>query len=65
MLAFGGELDHGSRVEFADFDALGPNGANAEAGSAGTEFAPLIAQAPQTIRGFEQPIAIWTPARAA
>ena len=38
--------------------------AKAEAGGAGTEFAPLIAQAPQTIRGFEQPIAIWTQARA-
>jgi adenylate cyclase len=38
--------------------------AKAEAGGAGTEFALLIAQPPQTIRGFEQPIAIWTQARA-
>jgi adenylate cyclase len=38
--------------------------AKAEAGGAGTEFAPLIAQPPQTIRGFEQPIGIWTQARA-
>jgi adenylate cyclase len=38
--------------------------ARVEAGGGGTEFAPLIAQPPQTIRGFEQPIAIWTQARA-
>jgi class 3 adenylate cyclase len=38
--------------------------AKAEPGGAGGEFAPLIAQPPQTIRGFEQPMAIWTQARA-
>ncbi|HEY2862743.1 MAG TPA: adenylate/guanylate cyclase domain-containing protein [Casimicrobiaceae bacterium] len=37
--------------------------ARAEAGGAGAEFAPLIARPPQAIRGFEQPIAIWTQAR--
>jgi adenylate cyclase len=34
--------------------------AKAEIGSADVIFAPLIAQAPQTIRGLESPIAIWT-----
>jgi adenylate cyclase len=34
--------------------------AEAELGSADAAFRPLIAQAPQTIRGFEHPIAIWT-----
>jgi adenylate cyclase len=37
--------------------------ARAEAGGTGAEFAPLIARPPQAIRGFEQPIAIWTQAR--
>lgn len=37
--------------------------ARVEAGGAGAEFAPLIARPPHTIRGFEQPIAIWTQAR--
>jgi adenylate cyclase len=27
-------------------------------------FRPLMTQAPQTIRGFERPIAVWTQARA-
>jgi adenylate cyclase len=39
--------------------------AKSEAGGADTDFQPLVAQAPQSIRGLEQPIAIWTPARAA
>ncbi len=39
--------------------------AKAEVGGANAEFAPLVAQAPQAIRGLEQPIAIWTQARAA
>jgi adenylate cyclase len=39
--------------------------AKAEVGGADPEFVPLVAQAPQTIRGLEQPIAIWTQARAA
>jgi adenylate cyclase len=39
--------------------------AKAEVGNADAEFQPLVAQAPQTIRGLEQPIAIWTQARAA
>jgi adenylate cyclase len=39
--------------------------AKAEIGSADPEFGPLVAQAPQSIRGLEQPIAIWTQARAA
>jgi adenylate cyclase len=39
--------------------------AKAEVGGADTEFQPLVAQAPQSIRGLEQPIAIWTQARAA
>jgi adenylate cyclase len=38
--------------------------AKAELGSADAAFAPLTAQAPQMIRGLEQPIAIWTQARA-
>jgi len=36
--------------------------ARAEVGD--TAFQPLVAQAPQSIRGLEQPIAIWTQARA-
>ena len=36
--------------------------AKAEIGSADAVFRPLIAQAPQTIRGLESPIAIWTQA---
>jgi adenylate cyclase len=39
--------------------------AKAEVGGADPEFVPLVAQAPQLIRGLEQPIAIWTQARAA
>ncbi len=39
--------------------------AKTEVGSTDTEFQPLVAQAPQSIRGLEQPIAIWTQARAA
>jgi adenylate cyclase len=39
--------------------------AKAELGAADAEFQPLVAQAPQSIRGLEQPIAIWTQARAA
>jgi adenylate cyclase len=39
--------------------------AKVEIGGADPEFVPLVAQAPQTIRGLEQPIAIWTQARAA
>jgi adenylate cyclase len=39
--------------------------AKAEVGSTDSEFQPLVAQAPQSIRGLEQPIAIWTQARAA
>jgi adenylate cyclase len=39
--------------------------AKTEVGSADPEFAPLVAQAPQSIRGLEQPIAIWTQARVA
>jgi adenylate cyclase len=39
--------------------------AKSEAGSADTNFQPLVAQAPQSIRGLENPIAIWTQARAA
>jgi adenylate cyclase len=35
-----------------------------ELGSADAVFRPLIAQAPQTIRGLERPIAIWAQARA-
>ena len=38
--------------------------AKAELGSADAAFRPLMAQAPQTIRGLEHPIAIWTQARA-
>jgi adenylate cyclase len=36
--------------------------AKAEIGDADAVFRPLIAQAPQTIRGLENPIAIWTQA---
>jgi adenylate cyclase len=36
--------------------------AKAELGSADAVFRPLMAQAPQTIRGLERPIAIWTQA---
>jgi adenylate cyclase len=38
--------------------------AKAELGSADAVFRPLIAQSPQTIRGLEHPIGIWTQARA-
>jgi Adenylate and Guanylate cyclase catalytic domain len=38
--------------------------AKTELGSADAAFRPLMAQSPQTIRGLEQPIAIWTQARA-
>lgn len=38
--------------------------AKIELGSADAAFRPLMAQCPQTIRGLEQPIAIWTQARA-
>jgi adenylate cyclase len=38
--------------------------AKAELGNADAAFQPLTAQAPQMIRGLEQPIAIWTQARA-
>jgi adenylate cyclase len=38
--------------------------AMAELGSADAVFRPLIAQAPQTVRGLEHPIAIWAQARA-
>ena len=34
--------------------------ARAEAGSSGADFADLVAQPPQTIRGLEQPVGIWT-----
>ena len=37
--------------------------AKAELGSADAVFRPLMAQAPQAIRGLEHPIAIWTQAR--
>jgi adenylate cyclase len=37
--------------------------ARIELGSADEAFRPLIAQAPQTIRGLERPIAVWTQAR--
>jgi len=37
--------------------------ARAELGSADAVFGPLTALAPQTIRGLEHPIAIWTQAR--
>jgi adenylate cyclase len=39
--------------------------AKSEAGGADTDFEPLVAQTPQSIRGLEHPIAIWTQARAA
>ena len=38
--------------------------AKAELGSTDAAFRPLVAQAPQTIRGLEHSIAIWTQARA-
>jgi len=38
--------------------------ARIELDSAEAVFRPLMAQAPQTIRGLEQPIAVWTQARA-
>jgi len=38
--------------------------AKTELGSADAAFRPLAAQSPQTIRGLEQPIAIWIQARA-
>jgi adenylate cyclase len=38
--------------------------AKAELGGDDAAFRPLVAQAPQMIRGLEQPIAIWTQARA-
>jgi class 3 adenylate cyclase len=38
--------------------------AKTELGNADAAFRPLMAQALQTIRGLEQPIAIWTQARA-
>jgi adenylate cyclase len=38
--------------------------ARTELDSAEAVFRPLMAQAPQTIRGLEQPIAVWTQARA-
>jgi adenylate cyclase len=38
--------------------------AKAELGSGDAAFRPLMAQAPQMIRGLEQPIAIWTQARS-
>ena len=38
--------------------------ARSEIGGADAVFQPLIAQAPQAIRGLENPIAIWTQARA-
>jgi len=37
--------------------------AKAELGSTDEVFRPLMAQAPQTIRGLEHPLAIWTQAR--
>ncbi|MGY8666238.1 adenylate/guanylate cyclase domain-containing protein [Bradyrhizobium sp. UFLA05-109] len=39
--------------------------ARIELGEAEAAFRPLIEQTPQTVRGLEQPIAIWTQARAA
>src|SRR6516164_2971770 len=45
MLAFGGELDHGSLVEFADFDALGNLAALVEEPAhAGAGAAQLVAE---------------------
>jgi adenylate cyclase len=38
--------------------------AKAELGTGDAVFRPLMAQTPQTIRGLEHPIAIWTQARA-
>jgi adenylate cyclase len=40
------------------------NRAKSELGGADATFRPLMAQSPQMIRGLEQPIAIWTQARA-
>jgi adenylate cyclase len=40
------------------------NRAKIELGSADAAFRPLMAQSPQMIRGLEQPIVIWTQARA-
>jgi adenylate cyclase len=37
--------------------------AKTELGSADAAFRPLMAEAPQAIRGLEHPIAIWTQAR--
>jgi adenylate cyclase len=37
--------------------------ARSELGGADAAFGPLLARAPQTIRGLEQPIAVWTQAR--
>ena len=37
--------------------------AKSELGSADAVFQPLMAQAPQTIRGLEHPIAIWIQPR--
>lgn len=39
--------------------------AKAELGDGDAAFRPLMAEAPQTIRGLERPIAIWTQAHAA
>ena len=38
--------------------------AKVELGGADAVFRPLMAQTPQTIRGLEHPIGIWTQARA-
>jgi len=38
--------------------------ARSELDNAEAVFRPLMAQAPQTIRGLGQPIAVWTQARA-
>lgn len=38
--------------------------ARTELDGAEAVFRPLKTQAPQTIRGFERPIAVWTQARA-
>jgi adenylate cyclase len=34
--------------------------ARAEAGSSNADFAHLVAQPPQAIRGLERPLGIWT-----
>jgi adenylate cyclase len=39
--------------------------ARTEAGSSSTDFAHLVAQPPQAIRGLEQPLGIWTCAARA